>query len=150
MNFRGTFEYALDAKSRLTVPAKYRAPLAAGVVLTLSPAVGDSGACSLSVWPAADYDAFAQEALKGLNPISAKARALQHALYGNSWDIEPDSAHRLMIPAPARDYAGLTKEVVITGSGQFLEVWDRAAHAAYNESLLARLPEIAASFDSVD
>lgn len=146
MNFRGTFEYALDAKSRLTVPAKFRSSLAAGVVLTLSPAM-EGGARSLSIWPAADYDSFAKDALKGLNPISSRARALQHALFGNSWDIDPDSAHRLMIPAPAREYAGLTKDAVITGSGQFLEVWDKAAHAAYNESLLARLPEIAASFD---
>jgi MraZ protein len=44
-------------------------------------------------------------------------------------------------------YAGLEKEVVITGSGECLEVWDRAAYTSYNEGVLARFPEIAASFD---
>ncbi|MBV9049079.1 MAG: cell division/cell wall cluster transcriptional repressor MraZ, partial [Solirubrobacterales bacterium] len=34
--FRGTFEHALDAKHRLTVPAKFRAALAGGVVLAAS------------------------------------------------------------------------------------------------------------------
>ena len=33
MAFRGTFDYTLDAKNRLTVPAKFRASLSDGVVL---------------------------------------------------------------------------------------------------------------------
>ena len=33
MAFRGSFDYSLDAKNRLTVPAKFRAELSGGVVL---------------------------------------------------------------------------------------------------------------------
>ncbi len=50
--FRGTFDHTLDAKNRLTVPARYRAALAEGVVLAmpvdLKPCVG--------VWRPQDYD----------------------------------------------------------------------------------------------
>ena len=150
MIFRGTFEYALDAKHRLTVPAKYRAALAGGVVLAFSPETEAGSARSLSIWPAEAYDSYVQSALANTNPLSPRARDLRRALYNNSWEMELDSANRLMIPAPAMGFAGLDKEVVVTGSGDCLEVWDRKAHAEYNEGVLARLPEIAASFDHTD
>ena len=43
------------------------------------------------------------------------------------------------------DYAGLDKDVVVTGSGECLEVWDRGKYAGYNDDVLIRFPDIAAS-----
>jgi DNA-binding transcriptional regulator/RsmH inhibitor MraZ len=43
------------------------------------------------------------------------------------------------------DYAGLDKDVVVTGSGECLEVFHRARYEAYSEDVLTRVPEIAAS-----
>jgi MraZ protein len=145
--FRGTFEYALDAKHRLTVPAKYRAALAGGVVLAYSPETEAGSARSLSIWRTEDYDAYAEAALANENPLLPHTRKMQRLLNNNSFDLELDSANRLMIPAKALSFAGLTKDVVITGSGPCLEVWDRAAYESYNEAALANFPEIAASFD---
>jgi MraZ protein len=50
-----------------------------------------------------------------------------------------------MIPPPLVRYAGLDREVVITGAGDCLEVWDRAAYRSYCEDVLVRIPDIAAS-----
>ena len=58
-----------------------------------------------------------------------RARDLRNLLYANSWDLELDSANRLMVPPPAREFAGLEKEVVITGAGDHLQLWDRKAFA---------------------
>ena len=73
--FRGTFDHTLDAKNRLTVPARYRATLADGVVLAmpvdLKPCVG--------VWRPEDYERYSQRALAELPPLSPRldrARAL--------------------------------------------------------------------------
>ena len=150
MIFRGTFEHALDAKHRLTVPAKYRAALAGGVVLAFSPETETGSTRSLAIWPAESYDEYAEAALKGTNPLSPRAREMQRILFNNSFDLELDSANRIMIPAKAMEFAGLSKEVVITGSGPCLEVWDRAAYESYNAGALSRFPEIAASFDHTD
>jgi MraZ protein len=49
-----------------------------------------------------------------------------------------------MIPTPLLEYAGLTKEVVVTGSGECLEVWDRVRYAQNFEDVLTRIPDIAA------
>ena len=147
MIFRGTFEYALDAKHRLTVPAKYRSVLAAGVVLAVSPETEPGTPRSIAIWTPDDYERYTTAALAELNPLSSKARDLKRLLFANSHETELDSANRVMITPALMAYAGLEKEVVITGSGECLEVWERSAYNSYNEGVLARFPEIAASFD---
>jgi MraZ protein len=148
--FRGTFEHALDAKNRLTVPAKYRDALKGGVVLAISPETEVGTARSLAIWRPDDYDVFVQQALSELNPLGPRARDLRNLLYGNSWDQELDSANRLVVPQPARDFAGLEKEVVITGAGDHMQLWDRKAFSEYNAIALSRFSEITASFDHTD
>ena len=50
-----------------------------------------------------------------------------------------------MIPPTLMSYAGLDKDVVVTGSGECLEVFDRGKYAGYSEDVLIRVPDIAAS-----
>jgi MraZ protein len=145
--FRGTFEHSLDAKHRLTVPARYRAALAGGVVLAVSPETAPGAPRSVAVWIPEDYEAYTTAALAKLNPMSPTARDLKRFFFNNSHEAELDSANRLMIPGSLMAYALLDREVVVTGSGECLEIWDRAAHAAYNDGVLARFTEIVASFD---
>jgi MraZ protein len=145
LTFRGTFEHALDAKHRLTVPSKFRTALAGGVVLAASPETSPGAPRSIAVWTPDAYDTYTTAALSGLNPISSEARELKRFFFNNSHDAELDSAHRVMIPPALMRYAGLDKEVVVTGSGECLEVWDRSSYGAYNEGVLTRFPDIAAS-----
>ena len=145
MTFRGTFEHALDAKHRLTVPAKFRAALAGGVVLAASPETSPSAPRSIAIWPPDAYDAYTSAALQNLSPISPKARELKRFFHANSHDTELDSANRVMIPPPLMRYADLDREVVITGAGDCLEVWARNAYQSYHEDVLVRVPDIAAS-----
>jgi MraZ protein len=143
--FRGTFDHALDAKNRLTVPSKFRAALADGVVLAGSPEVTPGEPRSLSVWNAEAYDKYTAATLSGLNPLSPTARELTRFFFNHSHDTELDSAGRVMIPPFLMNYAGLSKDVVVTGSGGFLEVWDRAQYYRHRDDVLARIPDIAAS-----
>jgi MraZ protein len=145
LTFRGTFEYALDAKHRLTIPAKFRGALANGVVLAASAELEAGAPRTVSVWTAEAYDEFTRSSLAELNPSSPKARELKRFFYNTSHDTELDSANRVMIPANLMKYAGLDKEVVVTGSGECLEVWDRQRHAQNFEDVLTRIPELAAS-----
>jgi len=41
--------------------------------------------------------------------------------------------------------ASLDKDVIVTGSGECIEVWNRDAYDGYREDVLTRIPEIAAS-----
>jgi MraZ protein len=45
----------------------------------------------------------------------------------------PDSQNRITVPVHLRQYAGLEKELVVTGVGAHAEIWDASAWNAYLE-----------------
>jgi MraZ protein len=137
--FQGNHDHSLDAKNRLTVPAKSRPELAGGVAL-----VKGFERC-LQVWPAPDYDRVAKEALAGLNPLSPQARDLKRHLYGNAVTMELDSAGRINLPPGFLEHAGITKDVVVVGAGEYLELWDRESWQTYETDLIPRAADHIAS-----
>ena len=137
-SFRGTFDYTLDAKNRLTVPARFRAVLADGVVMAKS-----TEPC-VQLWVPADFEENTSSALASLNPMSPDARKLRRFFSANSHDTELDSAGRVGFPSFLLEHADLNKDVVVTGAGDCLEVWDRAKWNAYNDELAAEADEITA------
>ena len=144
MVFRGTFDYSLDAKNRLTVPARFRAALGGGVVL----AKGLERCVAL--WTPTGYETYTERALAGFHPLSKEAQRLNRFFAANSLDTELDGAGRVMVPAFLLRHAGLQKDVVVTGSGDALEIWDRATWAEYNAALASHIDEITASLGHTD
>jgi MraZ protein len=138
MAFRGTFEYTLDAKNRLTVPARFRAALSEGVVLAKG--IGPY----LEVWPPDEYQRQTEVALEGFHPRSPDAATLRRFWFSNSVDTELDSAGRVMVPAFLLEHGRLAKEVVVVGVGDRLEVWDRPTWADYNARVPDEVSEITA------
>jgi MraZ protein len=141
--FRGTFDHTLDAKNRLTVPARYRAALAEGVVLAmpvdLKPCVG--------VWHPEEYERYSKRALAELPPLSPRLSELERFFYGSSQDVELDSAGRVMVPSFLCEHAQLAKEVVVVGAGDRLELWDRDSWSQHRPALLDGVAEITARVD---
>jgi MraZ protein len=142
--FRGTFDHTLDAKNRLTVPARYRAALADGVVLAmpvdLKPCVG--------VWRPEQYETYTQRALAELPPLSSRLNEMERFFYGSSHDTELDAAGRIMVPSFLGDYAKLAKDVVVVGVGDRMELWDRSAWGEHRSSLLSGVAEVTARVDA--
>jgi MraZ protein len=148
--FRGQFEHALDDKHRLTIPAKFRSALAGGVVLAAMQETTPGTPRSIAIWPPDAYESYTEAALEGTNPLSPQARDMERFFFNYSHDAELDSAHRVMIPPKLLEYAGLGKEVIVTGSGKRLELFDRTAYTAYSDDVLARVPDIAASLGNTN
>jgi MraZ protein len=137
--FTGTFDHNLDAKNRLTIPSKFRTVLSGGVYL-----VRGVERC-VSLYPAATYEQMAQTALQGINPLSTQGRELRRVLYASALETELDSAGRVMLGPKFLEHAGIDREVVITGVGECLELWDRPAWEAYDNDLTARAPDLTES-----
>jgi MraZ protein len=141
--FRGTFDHTLDAKNRLTVPARYRSALADGVVLAmpvdLNPCVG--------IWRPEEYDEYTRSAIAELPPLSKRRRELERFFYGSSADTELDAAGRIMVPAFLGEHAKLSKEVVVVGAGDRMELWDRGMWADHRSTLLSGVAEVTARVD---
>ncbi len=146
MAFRGTYDHTLDAKNRLTVPARYRAALSQGGMLALpldqEPYLG--------LWLPEAYDEFTERALAGLPALSKKLTRMQRFFYSSSQDVELDAAGRIMIPQTFREKASLSKDVVVVGAGFRLEIWGREQWAAQSSELLENVAEVTAEVDDAD
>ncbi|HEY1834582.1 MAG TPA: division/cell wall cluster transcriptional repressor MraZ [Solirubrobacteraceae bacterium] len=141
--FRGTFDHTIDAKNRLTVPARYRAALADGVVLAMPV---DLKPC-VAVWRPEDYERYTSRALADVPPLSTRLNELERFFYGNSQDTELDAAGRIMIPSFLGDHAELAKDVVVVGVGDRMELWDRGSWNEHRTALLSGVAEVTARVD---
>jgi transcriptional regulator MraZ len=137
--FRGHFEYALDAKNRLNVPAKIRAAFSGGVVLAqgLEPCV--------TIWVPDEFERWTESFLSNLNPLSPERRKLTRYFAGTSFDGELDSAGRVILNQALIEHAGIEREVVIVGNLDHLEVWDRGRWGEERSSLNQEISGIAES-----
>jgi MraZ protein len=116
----GAHEHTLDDKNRLTLPAKFRAAFAGGVVVTR----GMDGC--LYAYRREDWDGLVESRLATLDPLSQEGRRMQRFFFSGAAEVEPDKQGRVMIPAALIEHAGLGKDVVVAGVHDHLEIWDRA------------------------
>ena len=136
MAFRGHFEHSLDAKNRLSIPARFRAAFYSGSVLA-----NDPDPC-VAVWTADAHEAIIERALAALNPIGADYRRVSRFYQGNSFDIELDASGRVTLPPPLLAHSGIEKEVVVVGVGDHLEVWAKERWQEQQQSLDAEIGEV--------
>jgi len=122
--FLGTHTPRLDDKGRLFLPAKFRDELAGGVVITRG-----QERC-LYVFTRAAFATRAEE-LQSASLTSRAARDYSRMFFSSASDEIPDKTGRVTVPAPLRQYAGLSKDCVVIGANTRLEIWDAQAWAAY-------------------
>ncbi|MFH0914076.1 MAG: division/cell wall cluster transcriptional repressor MraZ [Chloroflexota bacterium] len=116
--FLGEYEYKLDEKGRLPIPPRFRDELKNGLVLT--PGVEN---CIL-VYPVPEWKKVAATLTTG-SLAPSKIRRLNRALFATAFHTPMDSQGRIMLPAPLKEYAGLTDVVVVAGANTYLELWSR-------------------------
>ena len=117
----GEHEHTLDDKNRLTLPARFRAAFAEGVVVTR----GLDGC--LFAFRRSDWARLVESQLSALDPLRPEGRRLQRHFFSGATESELDKQGRVMIPASLIAHAKLGKEVVVAGVNDRLEIWDRAA-----------------------
>jgi len=116
MVFRGTYEYAIDARGRLPIPARYRETFQEGVVLVQSP-----DGC-IDVYTPSGYDAWASF-LTSEKPNRQRSRRLRRGFFGRSIDVELDKQGRILVPPFLRQHADLSGTVLMVGRSECLEMW---------------------------
>jgi MraZ protein len=135
--FRGHYEHSLDSKDRLTVPARFRAALADGVVLAkgLEPSVW--------VFTPESYARFTGRVLGDVNPLGSQGRMLRRHFHGNSYDGGLDSAGRIRLPRPLVEHAALEGPCVVVGMDDWFEIWNAESWGSYEEEMKAAVAEAA-------
>lgn len=132
--FRGVTQLSLDAKGRLAIPVRYRNVLMSSCAGCLIVTV-DPSKCLL-IYPQPAWEPIEQK-LNSLSSFDPKTRGLQRLLVGNASDVEMDAAGRILVSPPLRQFAGLSKEVVLVGQGAKFELWDEGQWNLQIENALA-------------
>lgn len=123
----GTHTPKLDDKGRIILPAKFRDELADGVVITRG-----QERC-LYVFSAKEFQDV-HDKVRQAPVTSEEARRYLRVFLSGASDETPDKQGRVLVPALLREYADLTKELVIIGVGSRAEIWDAAAWQTYLSS----------------
>jgi MraZ protein len=137
--FLGTHVFKLDAKGRLSIPARFRAILdrAGSDELVLRPS--HLLPC-VECYPTAAFEALS-EGLDKLDVFAEDTDDLAAVLFAQAQNVRPDSEGRLVLPKSCAIHAGLKDEVALIGAGNHFKIWEPAAGQAYTESVLQRARE---------
>ncbi|MGH3384048.1 MAG: division/cell wall cluster transcriptional repressor MraZ [Nocardioidaceae bacterium] len=123
--FFGTHTPRLDDKGRLFLPAKFRDQLEEGLVITRG-----QDRC-LYVWPNAEF-ATLTEQMRQAPVTNKRARDYMRMLFAGASDETPDRQGRITIPPMLREYATLSRDCVVIGAMNRVEIWDAEAWQTYS------------------
>jgi MraZ protein len=133
--FLGEYQHTLDAKGRLSLPAKFRGQMSGNYVV----AKGLEGC--LYVYSPEDYANFLTQ-LTERGDFDAKHRKVRRFFTAGAKEDELDGAGRVSIPANLREYAKLEREVTVIGNDDRIEILNSDAWAAYNGETEGRIEEV--------
>lgn len=116
----GEYEVTLDAKGRFLFPAGLRKQLPENAM----PFVVNRGMekC-LTLYPQQTWDPLYTRISK-LNDFDPKVREFRRFFLNGATELEPDTAGRVLLPPNLREYAGLTKDIILVSAGTKVEIWN--------------------------
>ncbi len=129
MLFLSTYHNRLDKKGRVSVPAPFRAVLAAqhfnGIVAYASPHYACIEACGMN------RIMKINERIEQLDPYSEERDAFATTIFGESVQMSFDTEGRVMLPEKLIAFARLKEQVTIVGKGEVFEMWEPGAFEAH-------------------
>ncbi len=125
--FQGPSAISLDAKGRMSVPARHRDALIGrfdgkltltrhpdGCLLLFPRPVWESHREQIAAWP-------------------IQARDWKRIFLGNAFDVDMDTAGRILIAPELRNAVAIQRDIMMLGMGSHFEIWD-AGRLAENEA----------------
>ena len=135
VDLNGSYRFKTDAKGRVSLPAKFRTVLSEDLVVACALS-GDflqvfDGQDSFNAW----VDTIFADKFGGYNSTNREHLMLRSALKGQAYDVQADSAGRILLPAELREKVGIGKEVVIVGNTGYFEVWSAERRSAVIDTI---------------
>lgn len=118
MMFMGEYNHTIDAKGRLIVPSKFREALGDTFVVTK----GLDGC--LFVYDNEEWQAF-EEKLRSLPITNKEVRQFARFFLAGAAEVEVDKQGRILVPNILREFAQISKDVVLIGVASRIEIWSK-------------------------
>ena len=113
----GQYDHTIDAKGRIIIPAKFRDQMGDDFVIT------KGLDHQLFVYAPDEWNLF-EAKLRALPISTPQARKLSRFFLVGASDVTVDKQGRITLPVQLREFAGITKDVLLAGVGNHLEIWN--------------------------
>ncbi len=118
MLFSGISDHKLDPQHRISIPSRFRDAFKAGIILTKG-----FDQC-IVVYTPSEWESMAKK-ISEMPTTQTKARQMMHLIFWGAFQLEMDRQGRVPLQGALRDYANIQDEVVIAGTGRFIEIWNK-------------------------
>ena len=145
--FRGLHHVSVDAKGRMSLPARIRDELLQYEDMTIVVTIDPMSPCLL-MYPISEWELI-QAKLDKLPTFQPQARRLQRLLVGHATDLDIDKAGRVLLPAPLREFAQLDKKIALIGQGKKIEVWRQDLWETQRDQYLEQSDESEQQLNSI-
>ena len=130
----GEFDCKVDAKGRFMFPIDLRKQLEnlfeKGFVINRN-----LHQKCLVLYPIAEWEKLNKK-LSKLNRLIKANDVFVRKFTGGATNIEADTSGRLLLPKSLTDYATITSDLIVLGSNNVIELWDKKAYEEFlNQSI---------------
>ncbi len=143
MIFAGEYEHRIDPQSRVAIPARFRIAFINGIIL------GRAYDECIVVYTPKEWERAASDIARQRS-TSASARKLARLTFSGAFTGKLDRSGRIVVPSQLREYAGLGEDVIIVGTGRFIEIWSTDTWTRERTSLISQASEIAESAPKIN
>jgi MraZ protein len=131
-SFKGTYQYSVDAKGRLSLPMKLKKNVSLEAKDQFVITRGKKQC--LFLYPDDEWTKIEAEYRK-LNSYVDDDDNFLHLLYECAEDVSLDSQSRIMIPPSLREFANIESEVKVIGLLSKIEIWNPQLYDQYKKSI---------------
>ena len=115
--FFGQYRYNLDAKGRIVIPQEFRKQMGTNCVVSAG-----LEEC-ITIYTYDDWQKYVEKSIDGLDDFDEQAREFKRLLFSSAFPKDIDYQGRVTLDKSLIDYANITKDVVILGTINCIEIW---------------------------
>ena len=119
-HFLGEYEATVDAKSRFLLPAGFKKQLPEGENKFV---ISRGFEKCLTLYPEKSWEPLVAK-ISQLNDFDPKVREFRRQFLGGATEVELDSAGRMLLPSTLKEFAGLSKDIILVAALDKIEIWD--------------------------
>jgi len=134
--FLGEYQHSLDAKGRIIIPAKFREEL--GVKFIATKGLDNC----IFLYPLEEWRTV-EDKLRALPFTRSDVRSFARFFLSGASELDMDKQGRIVLPPNLRDYAAISKDLIVIGVGSRVEIWATDSWSQYNRVAESSYEEIA-------
>ena len=121
--FFGQYRYNLDSKGRIVIPQEFRKQMGTNCVVSAG-----LEEC-ITIYTYEGWQKYVESSISNLDDFDEKSRELKRLLFSCAFPKEIDYQGRVTLDKSLIDYANITKDVVILGTINCIEIWASEKHS---------------------